>query len=104
MCFGFALYFGFVGAFWEGGSSFLVGFGGFVGLGCFRGRFGCFMGASYVFWALGFLWVLSVVCAPCGFRVLGLILVGLFGFFFFVAWFWLFLCILSVYLVAPYAF
>jgi len=33
------------------------------------------MGASSVFWALG------VMGAPCGFRVLGLILVGLFAFF-----------------------
>jgi len=62
-------------SFWEGCS----GFGGFVALGCFRGRFGCLMGAS-VFWALG------VLGAPCGFQVLGLIIVGLFGFFPFVGW------------------
>jgi hypothetical protein len=35
------------------------------------------MGASSIFWALG------VIVAPCGFWVLGVILVGLFGFFFF---------------------
>jgi hypothetical protein len=39
------------------------------------------MGAS-VFWALG------VLGAPCGFQVLGLIIVGLFGFFPFVGWLW----------------
>jgi hypothetical protein len=44
-------------------------------LGCFRGRFECLMGVSSDFWALG------VMGAPCGFLVLGLILVGLFGFF-----------------------
>jgi hypothetical protein len=33
--------------FWEGCSGFRVGF---VGLGCFWGRFGCLMGASTVFW------------------------------------------------------
>jgi hypothetical protein len=76
--FGFALYFGF------------------VGLGCFWGRFVCLMGASFVFWALG------VMGAPFGFQVLRLILAGLFGFFPFVGW-W-FLRILSVYLGAPYAF
>jgi hypothetical protein len=54
---------------------FLAGFGGFVGLECFRGRFWCLIRASSVFWALG------VMGAPCGFLVLGLILVGLFGFF-----------------------
>jgi hypothetical protein len=59
------------------------GFEGFVGLGCFRGRFGCLMGAS-----LGF----RVV--PCGFVLV----------FLFVGWLWLFLCILPVYLGAPYAF
>jgi hypothetical protein len=61
-------------------------------------HFGCLMGVSSVFWALG------VMGAPCGFRVLGLILVGLFGFFPFVSWLWWFLCIPSVYLGAPYAF
>jgi hypothetical protein len=81
--FKFALYFGldfhlhFVlwVFFWEGCSGFLVGFWELVGLGCFRGRFGCLMEASSIFWALG------VLGASCGFQVLGLILVGLFGFF-----------------------
>jgi hypothetical protein len=36
------------------------------------------MGASSIFWALG------VIVAPCGFWVLGVILVGLFGLFFFI--------------------
>lgn len=40
--------------------------------------FGCLMGASSVFWTLG------AIGAPCGIRVLGLILVGLFEFFPFV--------------------
>jgi len=76
-CFGCSLYFGFVlyfgfdfhmyfglrVSFWEGCSGFLAGFRGFVGLGCFQGRFGCLMGASSVFWAMG------VLGAPCGFRV-----------------------------------
>jgi hypothetical protein len=56
------------------------------------------MGASSVFW------VLSVMGALCGFQVLGLILVGLFGFFPIVSWLWWFLCILPVYLEALYAF
>jgi hypothetical protein len=73
--FGFALYFGLWVFFWEGCSGFLVGLGGFVGLGCFRSRFGYLMGFSSVFWALG------VMGVHCGCRVLGLILVGLFGFF-----------------------
>lgn len=47
---------------------------GFVGLGCFRGRFGCLLGASFVCWDL------DVMGAPCGIRVLGLFIVGLFGF------------------------
>jgi hypothetical protein len=92
------MYFGLWVSFWEGCSGFLAGFGGFVGLGCFRGMFGCLMGASSVFWALG------VMSAPCEFQVLGLILVSLFGFFPFVGWLWWFLCILPVYLGAPYAF
>jgi hypothetical protein len=37
-----------------------VGFGGFVGLGCFWDRFGCLTGYSTVFWDLGFTWVLGV--------------------------------------------
>jgi hypothetical protein len=40
-----------------------VGFGGFVGMGCFQGRFGCLTRASTVFWDLGFTWVLGVVDA-----------------------------------------
>jgi hypothetical protein len=44
--------------FWEGCSGFLVGFGGFVRLGCFRGLFGCLTRASTIFWVLGFMWVL----------------------------------------------
>jgi hypothetical protein len=35
-----------------------VGFGGFVGLGCFRVLFGSISGAFSIFWVLGFLWVL----------------------------------------------
>jgi hypothetical protein len=31
-----------------------VGFGRFVGLGCFRGKLGCLMEASTVFWDLDF--------------------------------------------------
>jgi len=61
---------------------FLRVLGDLLGLGCFWGRFVCLMGASFVLWALG------VRGAPCGFRVLGLILVGLFGFFPFVGWLW----------------
>jgi hypothetical protein len=57
------MYFGLRVSFWEGCSGFLAGFRGFVGLGCFQGRFGCLMGASSVFWAMG------VLGAPCGFRV-----------------------------------
>jgi hypothetical protein len=57
---GFAFYFDFRWLrFWVSH----VGFGGFVGLGCFWGRFGCLTGASSVFWVLGFMWVLGVVCA-----------------------------------------
>jgi len=63
------------GFFWEGCSGFLAGFGGFVGLGCFRDRFGCLLEAFFV------CWVLNVMGVPCGFRVLGLCFVGLFGFF-----------------------
>jgi hypothetical protein len=43
-----------VGVFLGGLFGFLVGFGGFLGLGCSRGRFGCLTGASTVFWDLGF--------------------------------------------------
>jgi len=39
------------------------GFGGFVGLGCLRGRFGCLIGASTVIWDLSFICVLGVVDA-----------------------------------------
>jgi hypothetical protein len=55
-----------------------VSFGGYVGLGCFQelGKFGCLVGASSIFWAL------SVMGAPCKFRVVGLILVRLMRFFF----------------------
>jgi hypothetical protein len=76
--FGFTFDFGLWVLFWEGCLGGLFGFScrfwGFVGLECFRGRFGYLMDASSVFWALG------AMGAPCG--VLGLILVGLFGFFF----------------------
>jgi hypothetical protein len=75
--FGFTLYFGFdfhmyfgLWVFFEKGCS---GFGGL--LSCFRSRFGCLLGASFVCWALG------VLGALYGFRVLGLFFVGLFGFF-----------------------
>jgi hypothetical protein len=46
-----------------------VGFGGFVGLGCFWDRFGCLTGASTVFWVLGScsLWVSGFRVGPCGF-------------------------------------
>jgi hypothetical protein len=100
LCFGFdfRMHFGLWVPFWEDCSGFLAGFGGFVGLGCFRGRFGCLMETSFVFWALG------VMGALCGFQVLGLILVGLFGYFPFVGWLWWFLCILLVYLRVPYVF
>jgi hypothetical protein len=76
--FDFHLYFGLWVFFWEAYSGFLVGFGGFVRLGCFRGRFECLMVVFFfsVFWALG------VIGALCGYQILGLILVGLFGFFF----------------------
>jgi hypothetical protein len=51
------------GFFWEGCSGFLCGFWGFIGLGCFQGRFGRLMGASTVF---GFSWASGVV-GPYGF-------------------------------------
>jgi hypothetical protein len=38
----------------------------------------------YFFLLLNVFWALGVMGAPCGIRVLGLILVGLFGFFPFV--------------------
>jgi hypothetical protein len=67
--------------FWDGCSGFLIGFRRFVGLWCFRGRFGCLTRASTIFLGLGFTWVLGVVGAFwsggfdksfCCFRVLGL--------------------------------
>jgi len=80
--FGFTLYFGFdfhmyfgLWVFLGGLFGFSCGFWGFVGLGCFRSRFGCLLGASFVCWALG------VMGALCGFWVLGLFFVGLFEFF-----------------------
>jgi hypothetical protein len=74
------MYFGLWVSFWEGCSSILAGFGGLIRLGCFRDRFGCLMGAFSVFWALG------VMGARCGFQLLRLILVVLFGFLPFVGW------------------
>lgn len=49
LCFNCGGYFGFSTCF----------SGGFVGLGCFWGRFRCLTGASTVFWDLGFTWVLG---------------------------------------------
>jgi hypothetical protein len=58
-------------SFWEGCSGFLAGFGGFVGLGCFRGRFRCLMRASSSFLGPGCfgcsLWVSGFRVDPCGF-------------------------------------
>jgi hypothetical protein len=45
--------------FWEGCLGFMVGLGGFVGLGCFRSWFGCSTGASLYF---GF-WVSCAFCS-----------------------------------------
>jgi hypothetical protein len=76
---------------------FLAGFGGVVGLECLRGKFRCLMRASSVFWALGIMGApceLSFRVDPCGFV----------WFFLFVGWLCWFLCILPVYLKAPYAF
>lgn len=49
--------------FLEGLFGISCGFGGFVGLGCLRGRFGCLMGASTIIWDLSFICVLGVVDA-----------------------------------------
>jgi len=67
-----------VGVFWRGLFGFSCRFWGSVGFRCFRGKFGCLMRASFVFWVLG------VMGTPCVIRVLGLIIMGLFRFFLFV--------------------
>jgi hypothetical protein len=62
------MYFGLWVSFWEGCSGFLAGFGGFVGFGCIRGRFGCLMGGFFRFLCSGCsLWVSGFRVDPCGF-------------------------------------
>jgi hypothetical protein len=84
------------GFFWEGCSGFLAGFGGLLGwVGLLSEQVWVFVGGF--FRMLGFgcsLWV-------SGFRV---VLCGFVWVLSFMGWLWWFLCILSVYLGAPYAF
>jgi hypothetical protein len=87
-----------VGVFLGGLFGFSCGLWGVCWVGVLSGLVWVFDGGYSVFGALGFMG------APCRFRVLGLILVGLFGFFLFVGWLCWFLYILPVYLGATYAF
>jgi hypothetical protein len=65
-----------VGVFLGGLFGFSCEFWGVCWVGVLSGLVWVFDGGSFVFWALG------VMRAPCGFWILGLILVGLFVFFF----------------------